>query len=80
MKLCDVLNSLKEMKFVTDNTKIALVVNKGRSLKKDDQIFECHISVLHAGHFFGDLNVTLNQIRKIDEYNVMFWFLLAYEE
>lgn len=81
MKLNDVLDSLKKLKFITDNTKIEIVLNKGRSIKVDDKIFECYIPVPQAKHFFGELNVTLNQIRKFGEFDApTFWFLLAYEE
>lgn len=81
MKLNDVLNSLREMKYVTDNTKIQVVLNKEKSIKTDDKVFECYIPVKQAEHFFGELDVSLNQIRKIGECEIpTFWFLLAYYE
>lgn len=81
MKLNKVINSLKELKFINDNTKIQVVLNKGKSIRTDDRIFECHIPAKEAIHFFGELDVTLNQIRTVGEATIpTFWFLLAHEE
>lgn len=81
MKLNTVINSLKELKFINDNTKIHIVLNKGRSIATNDRIFECDIPVKQASHFFGELDVSLNQIRNIGESEShTFWFLLVYEE
>ncbi len=81
MKLKDALNSLEEMKFVDDKTEIHIIVGKGKSFKKDDQIFETYLPVKQAKHFFGELDITLNQIRPKGELRTpIFWFLLGYEE
>ena len=81
MKLNNITNSLKEMKFIDEHTKIQIVLTKGKSINKNDQIFECNIPVKQAEQFFGELDVVLNQIRKVGEYETpTFWFLLAYYE
>ena len=81
MKFNEIINKLRETKFVDDRTIIRIVVSKGKSIKKDDEIFECDIPVKQAEYFFGDLCVTLNQIRGIGEMRTArFWFLLACDE
>ena len=81
MKLNTILNSLREMNYIDDRTKIQIVLTKGRSLNKNEQIFECHIPIKHADRFFGELEVVLNQIRKCGEFDIpTFWFLLSDEE
>ena len=81
MKFNEVINKLREIKFIEDNTIIRVVVNKGKSINKDDKIFECDIPVKQAEYFFGNLQVTLNQIRRIGEMKTArFWFLLEWNE
>ena len=81
MNLKLILSSLTVTNFVDDNTRIQIVVNKGKSYKTTDKIFDCYIPVKQAKEFFGELNVTVNQIRKNEESgSPVFWFLLAYEE
>lgn len=81
MKLNTVLNYLEKMNFIDDDTKIQIVINRGKSIMINDKLFDCYIPVQQARHFFGELDVSLNQIRKLDDsMPCVFWFLLAYEE
>lgn len=79
MKLNEVLDSLNSAKFFHASSHIQIVVTQGKSLKKDDQIFDCYLPVSEARHFFGELDVVVNKLEKHGEYNIpVFWFLLAY--
>lgn len=81
MKLNEVLDSLHAAKFFHDNSHIQIVVTKGKSLQKADQIFNCYLPVDVARHFFGELEVVVNKIEMYGEYHIpTFWFLLAYTE
>ena len=81
MRLAKALNMLMKMKFVTEDTQIHIVVNKGKSIKKDDTLFEHNIMVKEAKQIFGKLGVSLNQIRTIKGTEISeFWFMLEYEE
>lgn len=81
MKLNSVLDSLDAMGFFRNRWLIQIVVTKGKSLKKDDQIFECLIPIHEAKHFFGELDVVVNRMENVGEYSIpTFWFLLAYEK
>lgn len=80
MKLNSVLESLSETKFLNDKSCVQIVVTKGKSLRRDDQIFECYLPVPVAKHFFGELEVVVNKIEPHGSYQIpTFWFLLAYE-
>lgn len=81
MKLNEVLDSLHAAKFFHDRTHIQIVVTKGKSLKKDDQIFDCYLPVDEARYFFGGLEVIVNKLETRGEYHIpTFWFLLACKE
>lgn len=81
MRLAKKLNMLMKMKFVTEDTQIHLVVNKGKSIKKEDTLFERDIMVKEAKQIFGKLGVSLNQVRTIKGTEISeFWFMLEYEE
>lgn len=84
MKLNNVLSQLKTLNFIDEDSKIVICVCNGKSYKKDDQLFTCDMEVSEAKHFFGDLEVILNQIRPYgNDINYMysrFWFLLKYDK
>lgn len=84
MKLNDVLSQLKALDFIDKDSGIVVCVCNGKSCKKEDQLFTCNMKVSEAEHFFGGLNVILNQIRAYGEdVNYMyskFWFLLEYKK
>lgn len=81
MKLITVIESLEEMGFFRNNSKIKIVVNKGKSLHNTDQLFECIIPFNEAKRFFGELDVIINRLENVGEYKIpTFWFLLAYDE
>ena len=81
MKLKTVIESLEEMGFFRNNSTVQIVVNKGRSLNKECQLFECLLSFREAKHFFGELDVIVNKLDSIGEYKIpTFRFLLAYTE
>lgn len=84
MKLNDVLSHLEALNFIDKDSRIVVCVCNGKSYKKEDQLFTCNMKVSEAEHFFGELNVILNQIRAYGEdINYMyskFWFLLEYKK
>lgn len=84
MKLNDVLSQLKALDFIDKDSGIVVCVCNGKSYEKEDQLFTCNMEVSEAEHFFGELNVILNQIRTYGEdVNYMyskFWFLLEYKK
>lgn len=84
MKLNDVLSHLEATKFINKDTEIVICVNNGKSCKKDDQLFTCDMMVSEAKHFFGELEVILNQTRAYgndtDYMHSKFWFLLEYNK
>ena len=81
MRLVRALNVLMEMKFVAQDTEIHIAVNKGKSIKKKDTLFECDIMVREAKQIFGKLGISLNQIRTLRGTEIPeFWFMLEYEE
>jgi NhaP-type Na+/H+ and K+/H+ antiporter len=84
MKLNDVLSHLEALNFIDENDKVVICVCNGKSCKKDDQLFTCDMMVSEAKHFFGELEVILNQTRaygdNIDYMYSRFWFLLKYDK
>lgn len=81
MILSKAIDALIELKFVEENTKVYIVVTKRNSVKIDETLFECNIPAKEAKRFFGELEITLNQIRKIGEAGIPeFWFSLACDE
>lgn len=79
MKLNDVLSYLDTAKLLHAISNIHIIVTKGKSLKKDDQIFDCYLPVPAAMRFFGDLEVVINKLETYGEYHIpTFMFLLAY--
>lgn len=81
MKLNEVINSLDTMGLFLNRSLIQIVVTKGQSLKKEDQIFGCLVPYREAKHFFGELDVVCNKLVNVGEYNIpTFYFLLAYEQ
>ena len=84
MKLNDVLSQLKTLDFIDRDSVVVVCVCNGKSDKKEDQLFTCNMNVSEAEHFFGELNVILNQIRAYGEgVNYMypkFYFLLEYKK
>ena len=63
MKLNDVLSHLEALNFIDEDNKVVICVCNGKSYKKDDQLFTCDMMVSEARHFFGELEVILNQTR-----------------
>lgn len=63
MKLNDVLSHLEALNFIDEDNKVVICVCNGKSYKKDDQLFTCDMMVSEARHFFGGLEVILNQTR-----------------
>ena len=84
MKLNDVLSHLEALNFIDEDDKVVICVCNGKSYKKDDQLFTCDMMVSEARHFFGELDVILNQTRTygndIDYMYSRFWFLLKYDK
>ena len=80
MTLHGKLECLKKLDFIKDNTDINVCLNRGKSIKTNDRVFEVELPVKQADEFFGHFEVTLNQVRNTDSGIPRFWFLLAYEE
>jgi len=83
MKLKSSLEFLEKLNFIDDSTPIGVVVNKGNSMRKGDELFHMDIHVKEAKQFFGDLEILINRIANSPTslgYNLpRFEFLLACE-
>lgn len=80
MKLNDVLSHLEALNFINEDDKVVICVCNG----KNDQLFTCDMMVSEGKHFFGELEVILNQTRAygndINYIYSRFWFLLKYDK
>lgn len=82
MKLKTSLEYLEKLNFIDDSTTIMVVVNKGNSIRKADELFHTTIHVKEAKQFFGDLEILINRIFNdpTESYHISrFEFLLACE-
>lgn len=79
MKFAKIIDTLREINFVKDTTKILVAVTKRKTKDTTEILFKCMLPVKEAERFFGELNVTLNTIVNEDE-RPMTYFLLNEEE
>ena len=80
MKLGKVINQLKELNFIYDNTKIMISVTKNRSLDIEDILFKCNIPAGEAKKYFGELYITYNESKSVGEYKFPIFYFVLHEE
>lgn len=75
MKFAKIIDTLKDINFVKDTTKILVGVTKRRTYNITEILFKCMLPVEEAKRFFGELNVTLNTIANEDERPIAYFLL-----